>query len=84
MTARHACLDHDPEAPLFRKGLGKEARLCFIGRALMENRNGLIVGAVTATATGHAERRVALALIEPLAAPPVTLGANKGCESAVL
>jgi hypothetical protein len=37
----------DPDARLFRKGPGKEARLCFMGHALMENRNGLIVGAVT-------------------------------------
>jgi transposase len=34
----------DPEARLYRKGPGKEARLCFMGHALMENRNGLIVG----------------------------------------
>ena len=34
----------DPDARLFRKGPGKEARLCFMGHALMENRNGLIVG----------------------------------------
>ena len=33
----------DRETRLFRKGLGKEARLCFMGHALMENRNGLIV-----------------------------------------
>jgi transposase len=74
----------DPEARLFRKGLGKEARLCFMGHALMENRNGLIVGAVTTTASGHAERWAALALIEPHATPPqpVTLGADKGYDSA--
>jgi transposase len=74
----------DPEARLFRKGLGKEARLCFIGHALMENRNGLIVGAVTTTASGHAERWPALALIEPHAATPqpATLGADKGYDSA--
>jgi transposase len=74
----------DPEARLFRKGLGKEARLCFMGHALMENRNGLIVGALTTTATGHAERWAALTLIEPHAeAPqPVTLGADKGYDSA--
>ena len=40
----------DPDARLFRKGPGKEARLCFMGHALMENRNGLIVGAVTTIA----------------------------------
>jgi IS5 family transposase len=72
------------KARLFRKGPGKEARLCFMGHALMENRNGLIVGAVTTTASGHAERQAALALIEPHAAPPqpVTLGADKGYDSA--
>ena len=74
----------DPETRLFRKGLGKEARLCFMGHALMENRNGLIVGAVTTTATGHAERWAAVRLIEPHAATPqpVTLGADKGYDSA--
>jgi IS5 family transposase len=74
----------DSEARLYRKGLGKEARLCFMGHALMENRNGLIVGAVTTTACGHAERRAALALIEPHAdtPQPVTLGADKGYDSA--
>src|SRR5262249_48457459 len=74
----------DPEARLFRKGPGKEARLCFIGPPLRENRNGLIVGAMTTTASGHAERRAALTLIEPHAATPqpVTLGADKGYDSA--
>ena len=48
----------DPEARLFRKGPGKEARLCFIGHALMENRNGLIVGAVTHNRFGAMPERV--------------------------
>jgi hypothetical protein len=39
-------------------------------------------GAVTTTASGHAERRAALALIEPQAGTPVTLGADKGYDSA--
>jgi transposase len=74
----------DPEARLFRKGPGKEARLCFIGHALMENRNGLIVGTVTTTASGHAERQAALTLIEPHAdtPQPVTLGTDKAYDSA--
>jgi hypothetical protein len=33
----------DAEARLFRKGAGKEARLCFMGHLLMENRSGLVV-----------------------------------------
>jgi hypothetical protein len=73
----------DPDARLFCKGPGKEARLCFMGHALMENRNGLIVGAVTARASGHAERQAAPALIEPHAdrPQPVTLGADKGYDT---
>ena len=72
----------DPDARLFRKGPGREARLCFMGHALMENRNGLIVGAVTTRASGHAERLAGLALIEPYAEQPqpVTLGADKGYD----
>jgi len=42
----------DPEAKLYRKGQGKEAKLCFMGHALMENRNGLIVDACVTQATG--------------------------------
>jgi hypothetical protein len=75
----------DPDARLFRKGPGKEARLCFMGHALMENRNGLIVGALTTRASGHAERLAALALIEPHAErpQPVTLGADKSYDPAI-
>ncbi len=54
-----------------------------MGHALMENRNGLVVGAVATRASGHAERLAALALIEPHAERPrpVTLGADKGYDS---
>ena len=74
----------DPDARLFRKGPGKEARLSFMGHALMENRNGLIVDAVTTRASGHAERLAALALIEPHAdrPHPVTLAADKAYDTA--
>ena len=33
----------DPEARLYSKGRGKEAKLCFMGHALMEKSNGLVV-----------------------------------------
>ena len=73
----------DPGTRLYRKGPGKEARLCFIGHALMENRNGLVVGTVTTRASGHAERLAALALIDRHAdrPQPVTLGADKGYDT---
>ena len=72
----------DPEARLYRKGPGKEAKLCFMGHALMENRNGLVVDACLTEADGHAEREAALALIEPRADRPgrITLGADKGYD----
>ena len=60
----------DPEARLYRKGPGKEAKLCFMGHALMENRNGLIVDACLTPADGHAERVAALHMIEPCADRP--------------
>lgn len=43
-----------------KKRPGREARLCFMGHALMENRNGLVVDACLTRADGHAERVAAL------------------------
>ncbi len=57
----------DPDARLYRKGAGMEAKLAFLGHALMENRAGLIVNACQSPAGGHGERNAALAMIEPLA-----------------
>jgi IS5 family transposase len=73
----------DPDARLYRKGRGKEAKLAFMGHALMENRNGLIVGAVATRASGHAERLAALHLMEPHADRPqkVTLAGDKGFDT---
>ncbi len=73
----------DPQARLYRKGPGKEAKLAFLGHALMENRCGLIVDACLTPANGHAERIAALAMIEPRADRPtgVTLGADKGYDA---
>jgi transposase len=72
----------DPEAKLYRKGPGKEAKLCFMGHALMENRNGLVVDACLTQADGRAERVAALHLIEPRADRPhaLTLGADKAYD----
>src|SRR5574337_707779 len=55
----------DPDARLYRRGKGKEAKLCFIGHGLMENRHGLLVDACLTRADGHAERVAALYMIEP-------------------
>ena len=73
----------DPDARLYRKGPGKEAKLCFMGHALMENRNGLVVDACLTEANGHAERIAALHMIEPRAdrPRPITLGADRGYDA---
>jgi transposase len=61
-NATHASTT-DPDARLYRKGRGKEARLCHMGHLLMENRNGLIVDALVTEASGTAERAAALAML---------------------
>jgi transposase len=73
----------DPDALLYRKGPGMEARLCFIGHGLMENRSGLIVDARLTRVSGHAERLAALDMIAPLGerSRPITLGADKGYDT---
>ena len=73
----------DPDAKLYRKGQGKEAKLCFMGHGLMENRHGLLVDVCLTLADGHAERVAALHMIEPLADRPqaITLGADKAYDA---
>jgi len=74
----------DPDARLYRKGPGMEARLCFIGHGLMENRSGLIVDARLTRVSGHAERLAALDMVQHVADRPVavTLGADRGYDTA--
>jgi transposase len=74
----------DPEARLYRKGLGKEAKLSHMGHALAENRHGLIVAVAATEASGTAERAAALEMLDGLGATPglrpTTLGADKGYD----
>jgi transposase len=74
----------DPDARLYRRGPGMEAKLCFIGHGLMENRCGLMVDARLTRVSGHAERLAALDMIEPRADRPraITLGADRGYDAA--
>ena len=72
----------DPDARLFRKGAGKEAKLCHMGHLMMENRNGLIVDARLTEANGTAERTTALDMIEDNARPGSTVGGDKNYDTA--
>lgn len=74
----------DTDAMLYRRGPGMEAKLCFIGHGLMENRCGLLVDARLTRVSEHAERLAALEMIEPFADHPraITLGADRGYDAA--
>jgi len=72
----------DPEARLAKKGAGKEAKLCFAGHVLMENRTGLVVDVVVTRATGTAERETALDMLERVpGSQRITVGADKGYDT---
>ena len=83
----------DPESRLYRKGkTGSELR--YMGHTLMENRNGLMVGAMVTQADGYAEREAAKTLVaqarqrkpetetETETETEITLGADKGYDAA--
>jgi len=71
----------DPEARLYRKGNGQPARLCYIGHALMENRNGLAVDCTVTQATGLAEREATLLMLDRRRGRRrITLGADKAYD----
>jgi hypothetical protein len=72
----------DPDARLFRKGFGKEAKLCHMGHLMTENRNGLIVDARLTQANGTAECTTALDMIDDNASPGSTIGGDKGYDNA--
>jgi transposase len=54
----------DPEAQLYRKGKGKEAKLAYLGHVLLDNRHGLVANVCATAATGIAEREAALDLLQ--------------------
>jgi transposase len=72
----------DPEARLFKKAKGKEAKLCFMGHVLMENRYGLVVSPRLTAATGTAEREAAVGLVEGVPGRHrITVGADKAYDT---
>src|SRR5215510_15075974 len=61
-NATHASTT-DPDARLYKKARGREARLGYLGHVLMEHRSGLIVDARVTPADGYGERDAALLMI---------------------
>lgn len=73
----------DPDARLYKKAKGDRAKLCYIGHALMENRNGLVIDTRVTQANGTAERKAAVDMIEQVPGHhQITVGADKGYDCA--
>ncbi|WP_437194611.1 IS5 family transposase [Planctomicrobium sp. SH527] len=74
----------DPEARLYSKSSGQEAKLSHMGHVLSENRHGLILGITATQASGTAERQATEELLHTLQQThgliPTTLGADKGYD----
>jgi transposase len=74
----------DPDARLFKKSKGKEAKLVFMAHALMENRNGLLTDFQVTQATGTAERDTVSTLLDQAKARgfhPKALGGDKNYDT---
>ena len=72
----------DPEARLAKKGPGKEARLCFEGHVLMDNRQGLVVDVMLTRAGGTSERDAAIVMLGAVSgAGRITVGADRGYDT---
>jgi transposase len=72
----------DPDSKLFRKGKGKESKLCHMGHILTENRNGLIVEAeLTEAGTSQEWDAGTTMLANQGTRPGMTVGADKGYDT---
>ena len=72
----------DPDARLFRKSHHGAAILAFQGHVLMENRSGLVVGAMVTHADGLGERAAALAMLDTVPGThPKTIAADNAYDT---
>ena len=66
----------DPDAQLYRKGQGKEAKLAYLGHVLLDNRHGLVANVCATAATGTGEWEAALLMLAE-ASHATTVGGDK-------
>jgi transposase len=72
----------DPDARLYRKTGGSEAKLSYLGHVLMENRNGLLVNMLVLPANGTSERDAGLLMAQEIpGGKRVTLGGDKAFDT---
>lgn len=75
----------DPDSRLYRKASGREAKLSYMGHALMENRHGLAVAGMVTHADGTAERRASEAMLgakRNTVGHDITAGEDKAYDTA--
>src|SRR6266496_3936307 len=75
----------DPDCRLYRKAAGREAKLCYMGHATMENRHGLAVAGMVTLANGTAERRASEMMLKGKAKEVgrrITVGEDKAYDTA--
>src|ERR1700730_3436133 len=75
----------DPNCRLYRKAAGREAKLCYMGHATMENRHGLAVAGMVTLAIGTAERRASQIMLKAKAKEAgcrITVGEDKAYDTA--
>jgi IS5 family transposase len=66
----------------FRKGRQQTAKLCYMGHATTENRNGLVLATAVTSATGTAERETAESMLSGLGGDKrITVGADKAYDT---
>jgi transposase len=72
----------DPDARLYKKSKGSEAKMSYLGHARMENRHGLVVDTMVTLADGTAERDAALLMASQISGvKQVTLGGDKNYDT---
>ena len=73
----------DPDARLYKKAVGREARLGYLGHVVMEHRSGLVVKSTVTPATGYGERDAALVMTAAIpGAHRITVAGDKAFDTA--
>jgi transposase len=72
----------DPEARLYKKGVGRPAQLAYLGHVLMEHRSGLLVDTCVTPADGYGERQAALQMLAAVPGGRITVAGDKGYDVA--
>ena len=73
----------DPDARLYKKASGREAKLGYLGHLLTENRHGFIIDTAVTAASGTAERDAAIVMLGelPLTTRRITVAADKAYDT---